>query len=102
MELHFTGMYQAYLKLMQKQLYKSFWWTGKQLEDNYKENITVISKNKTLRKTKMTKKGEGIPKTKEKKIRQIQKEPRLFLQMQQKFSVVLAVVGIDRLVGIEN
>lgn len=35
------------------------------LEDNYKENIRVISKNKTLRKTKMTKKGVGIPQKKQ-------------------------------------
>lgn len=61
---NFTGMYQVYLKLMQKQLDKSLWWTGKLLKDN-KKNLRVIYKEKTLRKTKMTKKGIGIPQKKQ-------------------------------------
>lgn len=68
---HVSGLLDSYAEatlqvlLVLVKLEKKSWWTGKLLEDNYKKNVEVIPKNKTLRKTKMTKKGVGSPQKKQ-------------------------------------
>lgn len=84
---------------MQKQLDKSLWWTGKLLEDNNKKNIRVIYKEKTLRKTKMTKKGIGIPQKKQADRKWAKVVPANAAEM---LCGVSCSFSQDHLAGIEN
>lgn len=94
-------MYQAYIKFVQNQLYNCFWWTGKLLKDkgNYKKNIRAISKNKTLSKTKMTKKGVGISQKKQANTKRAKVVPANAAEM---LCGVSCGFSQDHLVGIEN